>query len=92
MDKAACSTVACDGSLVANDDADKTYDMSTLDAESTYCLGIRANDGADQGTCQEFEFTSASGPPQPEGSTPGIKYSPYGATLKYSPYAGGMIR
>jgi len=51
---------SCDTS-VSNDDADNTYDMSTLVVSTTYCLGFKADGGA--GDCQEFDFTTAAGPP-----------------------------
>ncbi|MBW2003105.1 MAG: hypothetical protein JRI72_00610 [Deltaproteobacteria bacterium] len=90
LDKAACSACDCDGSLVSDDDADKTYDMSTLDTASTYCLGLKANDGANQGDCQEFEFTTAGGPPPDPSGKPDMKYSASGGNVKFSASGGDM--
>ena len=63
---------SCD-TLVSNDDADNSYDMSTLDTDSTYCLGFKADGGVED--CQEFEFTTAGGPPPPpEGLMIGVAF------------------
>jgi len=59
LDKGTCAVVA-KTTLVSDDDAGKTYDMSTLDYNSDYCLVLVANDGASQGPDQEFEFTTTA--------------------------------
>lgn len=62
--KAACSGITpCDGSPDSAANATKQYDLSTLDPGSVYCLEFKANKDATQGVCQQFQFTSASGPP-----------------------------
>jgi len=82
LDKGTCAAEA-KTTLVSDDDADKTYDMSTLDETSIYCLVIVANYGALQGVDQEFEFTTTTGPPAPPAGLSTISYHPLGLTGVY---------
>ena len=92
LDKAACSTVNCDTTIDSDDDTDKTYDMGTLDVSSTYCLSIKANlIISEQGECQEFEFTTADGPPPDPATLGDAKYSANAGDRKYSANAGDAL-
>jgi len=91
LDKDDCDNVDCDGSLVSDDDADKTYDMSTLDVDSKYCLGIKANSGASQGECQEFEFTTTGGPPVDPSNFGDVKHSTAAGDELHSIEAGDRL-
>ena len=63
-----CSASACDGDTVMKCEnvasATKECDLSTLVIDTIYCLSIKTRDGAEYGDCQEFQFTTAGGPPQ----------------------------
>ena len=68
LDKGTCAAEA-GTTLVSDDDADGSYDMSTLDESSTYCLVIAANyndeDGnPTQGDAEEYEFATTDELPQ----------------------------
>lgn len=63
----------CNGTPDSDDDADKQYDMSTLDIDSDYCLELKANSGASQGSCQQFDFTTTTGPSAVVGTPTGLK-------------------
>ena len=85
LDKAACSTVECDtgGVGTSDDDADKTWTPGTLDENSTYCLGVKINVGALTGDCQEFEFSTTTGPPPPPTGLSTCSYNSLGMTGVY---------
>ena len=57
--------------------------MSTLDTESTYCLGFMAEQGANDGDCQEFDFTTASGPPSDPTQNADIAFDDDGLTIVF---------
>jgi len=94
LDTGACDGTPLDGDLdcintddcvgdESSADADFTYDMSTLDENTTYCLTLQTNYGAEQGDWQQFEFTTTTGPPAPPaGLAIGI-YSSSGMTGVY---------
>ena len=77
----ACAA-ACDG---AADDAAQSspYDLGTMTINTTYCLEFKANDGTEQGDCQQFEFTTTGGPPAPIGSKTSISYSSGGGSITH---------
>lgn len=87
LKKASCPA-SCD-TLVSDDDADNTYDMSTLDVSSTYCLGFQSDGGS--GECQEFEFTTAAGPPVDPTAFGSLKHSSAAGELLHSSSAGEIL-
>ena len=76
LDTGACDGTPLDGDLdcintddcvgdESSGDADFTYDMSTLVVDTTYCLTLQTNYGAEQGDWQQFDFETTGGPPTP---------------------------
>ena len=88
LDKGTCVGVG-KTTLVSDDDADKTYDMSTLDEVSDYCLVLVPNDGEQTGADHEIDFnTSGVPPPDPSGLV--VVDSPCGVKIVDSPNGGTM--
>ena len=69
------------GELVIEEEIATTYNP-TLAVDTTYYWKVDIVHAGGTETGVTYSFTTAPGPPQPEGTSSTLKYSPYGQTFK----------
>ena len=82
VDTGACDGTP-DGAADSDDDADGTYDMSTLTINTDYCLTYRSNYNATTGDYIQNDFRTTGGPPAPPAGLATCLYNSLGLTGSY---------